>query len=113
MRRLILFVALSPLAAPGQIAGPVTGYVFDAGARGLRPILGIPGAARLGEVQPAPFETRLLAAAPAQDYVLAVNAAGQLHLGLTAGTAWNAVDDSLAGPEQIVFSPSGSAVLLV
>ncbi len=47
----ILFGLASPLllAQQGSIAGPVSGYVFDRTAHVLRPVMGIAGAAVLGD----------------------------------------------------------------
>src|ERR1022692_1467585 len=49
-----LFIALCALAISGWaqtsagVAGPVTGFIFDAQLGAVRPMLGIPGAAYLG-----------------------------------------------------------------
>jgi hypothetical protein len=47
---LLVLVAAPVLSAAGEtrLTGPVSGFVFDAPSRAIRPILGIPGAAYLG-----------------------------------------------------------------
>ena len=47
----VLFSVTAPflLAQQGNIAGPVSGYVFDRTAHVLRPVLGIAGASMLGD----------------------------------------------------------------
>jgi hypothetical protein len=57
------------------LQGPVMGYVFDAGARAIRPINGIPGSSVLGEPLGLPFPVAAAAFSPRSDFVLAASAA--------------------------------------
>ena len=44
-------------ASEQPISGPVLGYVFDANAASLRPLLGIPGASHVGGPMALPFRS--------------------------------------------------------
>ena len=95
------------------IAGPVLGFSVDRSA-GIRPILGIAGAATLG--QPVISDTGLegVTLAPARDYALALLASGRevvlvKNLRATAGAS---VLDVAPGPARIAISPSGDAAVL-
>jgi hypothetical protein len=102
------------LAEP-TISGPVLGYVFDSSAQSLRPILGMPGAATLGE--PLDLGSPLVSAAisPRQDYFLAVSQEDQ---GLLLGGLDSnpppliPIPEARQGTEQIAISPSGSRAAL-
>jgi len=103
--------AVTAAAQQGNIGGPVAGFAFDAGARALRPIQGIPGAAVLGEgidfgVQPASVTV-----APKLDAALVTGSDGvvrafRLNSGVAGGATLSGV---AANPERVVFSPSGTA----
>ena len=67
-------------AQTSQISGPVTGYTFDAAARGLRPILGIPGASLLGDPLNFGFEVASVAVAPHQDAAFVTAGDQTFHL---------------------------------
>jgi len=98
----------------GDISGPVTGYVFDASARQVRPVLGIPGASTMGQPLELGFDLALAAVAPAQDYLLAGGSDGQTRLVLLSGGVTAKSFDTLHGvPARVAFSPRGTAVLLV
>jgi hypothetical protein len=101
-------------ALQAQITGPVSGFVFDRSARGLRPILGIPGASVLGAPLNLGFAVASAFVAPQQDSAAIVTADGAVHLfSLQSGTP---VEETPAGItpalEHAVFSPSGTAVAL-
>jgi len=55
-----------------QIRGPQLGYVFDESQGILRPILGVPGASRLGDPLNLGLSLTLAAISPKQDYALGV-----------------------------------------
>jgi hypothetical protein len=79
MRKWFIPIAIAAASMPvasetGGIAGPVAGFVFDRRAAVLRPIEGLPGAARLGAPIPMPFAVGL--AAVRGDYALVGPAAG-------------------------------------
>jgi hypothetical protein len=110
---LISLPALLP-AQQSQITGPVTGYVFDSAARGLRPILGIPGASLLGDPLDFGFEVSSVSVAPRQDAAFVTAADGSFHLfRIQSGTPTEITLNGLAGAAQrVVFSPLGSAAAL-
>ncbi len=98
-------------AAP--VRGPVTGFVFDREA-GIRPILGIPGAATLG---PAILRTSVfdpVVFSPSGDYALAiVPRGGQVALLSRLSSAFaSAYLQVPPGPSKLAISPSGGAAAL-
>jgi hypothetical protein len=105
--------ALLP-AQQGSVAGPVAGYVFDRSAQALRPVLGIPGAARMGDALGTGYRISAAWVAPRQDFAVVVAADGSLHfLKLDSGTAAERAAGSVNGiPEMVAFSPSGTAAAL-
>ncbi len=97
-----------------QISGPVTGYVFDSAAHGLRPVLGIPGASLLGDTIDFGLQLTSVSVAPRQDAAFVTAADGTLHLfriqsGVPADLSLNGLANS---PERVAFSPSGTAAAL-
>jgi hypothetical protein len=104
----------APMVRGQETAGisvPTLGFVFDSGAGGLRRILGIPGAALLGD----PLESSIPAIAatisPRQDYALVTGRDRQLRL-IRFQNATAGAEISLPAPERIVLSPMGSAAAL-
>jgi hypothetical protein len=99
----------------GKLSGPVTGFVFDGSGRVLRPVQGVPGASLLGDPVSFGFDLAAVYISPRQDSALVVGADQSLHLFLLNAGAPTEV--SLGGvtgaPQQVVFSPSGTAVALV
>jgi hypothetical protein len=109
--------ALSFLPAQAQdvqrIAGPVLGFSVDQTA-GIRPILGLPGAATLGQPVISASGLEGVTLSPARDYALALLARGRevvvvKNLRAAAGAA---VLDVAPGPARIAISPSGDAAVL-
>jgi hypothetical protein len=111
-----LLIALGALAISGWaqpsagVAGPVTGFIFDAQLGAVRPMLGIPGAAYLGKA----MATGLVAASVAPDgsAALAVQQGGKLVLysGLRSATPVAlAVAGAIAGLDHFAWAPSNNA----
>jgi len=111
---LLLATALSLCAQTGQVAGPVVGYVFDHAAGSLRPILGIPGAAILGNPLPLGYSLTSAVVAPRQDSAFGVAADGSLHLFLlnAGGATETSCKACPASAGSVVFNPSGTAAAL-
>ena len=117
MHTLRLLIALGALAVTGWaqssagLAGPVTGFVFDAQAGAVRPMLGIPGAAYLGNVVAAGLQAASVS--PNGSAALAVQQGGKLVLysGLrTALPVTLAVSGAIAGADHFAWGPgSGTA----
>jgi len=113
--RLMLLAALAAAAwaQSASFEAPVLGYAFDAAAGSIRPILGVPGAARFE----APFRSegalRQAALAPWRDYALA-EMDGELRIVRWDGGAISShpLDGAPAEPGRIAFSPSGASVAL-
>jgi len=119
MHTLRLLIALGALAVTGWaqssagLAGPVTGFVFDAQAGAVRPMLGIPGAAYLGNVVAAGLQAASVS--PNGSAALAVQQGGKLVLysGLrTALPVTLAVSGAIAGADHFAWGPgSGTAAV--
>lgn len=97
-----------------QLAGPISGYVFDRSARGLRPILGIPGSSLLGGPVDFGIETLSADVSPSQDTAFVTATDRTFHVfRMKSGTATELSLNGLVGvPDRIVFSPSGSSAAL-
>ncbi len=101
-------LAVAPAAAQ-TIRGPVLGYGWDETAARLRPILGIPGSALVGEGPEVGVELATAEVSPTQDFALALEAGSGaiLELRLPAGEARPAPGSP--GAARIFFSPAGAA----
>jgi len=111
-----LLSAAAVYAQHGSLASPSMGFAFDAASGSIRPIRGVPGAALLGEGIDAGSPLASAAISPRQDYALAIGSAGErLRLiPLAAQVNGTALpEETMAAPERMIFSPSGSAALLV
>ena len=111
---LILGLAGAAAAQQGTVAGPSSGVVFDRTAGALRPVLGVPGAATLGEGMALAYGVNWIAVAPRFDSAVAAAQDGSLHfLRLTSG---GISERTVAGissvPREALFSPSGTAAAL-
>jgi len=101
-------------ATRSTVSMPVLGLVFDS-ARGVRAVLGIPGAAVLGEPFEFPFEIRSAAVSPRQDYILVL--AGEerechlLRFDSQGGKA-ERISEVAPGATRVLLSPSGAAAAL-
>jgi hypothetical protein len=110
-----LLIALSALAVTGWaqssagLAGPVTGFIFDAKPGAVRPMLGIPGAAYLGGAKATGLDAASVA--PDGSAALAVQQGGKLVLysGLRAIPVALAVKGAIASPDHFAWDPSSDA----
>jgi hypothetical protein len=98
------------------IGGPVSGYVVDGRFRALRPINGIPGAARLGEPIELPFAIANAAVAASQDYAIVTRANGDgspaLVVGLRSGAPQLRSVERAIVPSGMLIGDSGAAAVL-
>jgi hypothetical protein len=124
MRRLCISLLAAAALAFGQNSpansGPTLGFLPGPAAAQLQPILGIPGAARLGNPISLPQSVTQLYVAPGQNFALAaqgvangvalvllrVNGVMQTNLTLTP------LPGALAKPDLVAFSPSGQSAAL-
>jgi hypothetical protein len=110
-----ILIALILLVSPGSaqapaVRGPVLGYAFDSGS--IRPVLGIPGAALLGQAFDLGGSLDRAAVSPRQDLALAVASSDSrvLIVSLPSGAAEPC--ECAPGPDRMVFSPGGDAAAL-
>ena len=112
---LISILLLGGLAAqdPAPVSGPLVGFVFD-NAAGIRPVLGVPGAATLGRPVMRSSGLEAVVFSPARDYALALAPrGGQVMLLKDLATAGAAVSLQVApGAARFAISPSGDAAAL-
>src|SRR5258708_3049366 len=64
--------AAGTLSTSWSISGSALGFVFDHQARGLRPVLGIPGASIFGKTVALSVDLAEAIIAPARDHALAI-----------------------------------------
>jgi hypothetical protein len=99
-------------AQASGIGGPVTGYVMDGRGQALRPIEGIPGAARLGGPVSLPFAINMAVVATQQDYAIVTEAGGEgrpmLARGLRSGAPQVRAIDGAIAASGMVLSRSGA-----
>jgi hypothetical protein len=114
MAALVFTAAIFVHGLQGQVSGPVSGFVFDRSARGLRPVLGIPGAAVLGDPVNFGFAVASAFVAPRQDSAVVLTADGSVHLfSLNSGIPTEQTPAGITvAQEHAVFSPSGTAAVL-
>jgi len=112
----LLLLALSgfALAQQGSVSGPVAGFVFDPSVQALRPLLGIAGAATVGDPISSGYQLTGAYVAPRQDSVFAIAADGSTHYFKLSSATLSEVGIAAlpAQPERIAFSPSGTAAVL-
>lgn len=111
---LLIPVSTVLLAQQGQLAGPVSGYVFDRQAHALRLVLGIAGASVLGDSVQFGLNPAAVYVSPGQNSAVVVGADRSVHLfQLSGGTAREVTLNGVnATPEGVAFSPSGTAAAL-
>lgn len=98
---LSLFAALAS-SAPAQsdigCAGPTLGYVLQPGV-GVRPVVGIPGSARIADPLPVGIEISSIAVSPELNFILDLSALGgrlrALALNDGASSVLVAIDEGL------------------
>lgn len=105
-------LTISGWAQPSAgVAGPVTGFIFDAQAGAVRPMLGIPGAAYLGNGVGSGLDAASVA--PDGSAALAVQQRGGklvLYTGLrNARPTSVVVAGAMAGPDQFAWTADASA----
>jgi hypothetical protein len=111
----MVLTACVPFAGQqSSLQGPVAGFVFDGGARVLRPIRGVPGASLLGDPVNFGFAVAAVYVSPRQDSAFVVGADESLHLfRLNSGAVAEVGLGGVSGvPQAVVFSPSGTAAAL-
>jgi hypothetical protein len=109
---LLVFSAVLAAQTTAPIRGPFVGYVFDRGA-GLRPILGIPGAASIGEPIVANTGIATAAVSAERNYALVIAGDDRSPMLIDTGSAESrAIPDVGPGVDRVVLSPSASAALL-
>jgi len=113
--RLLMLAALAAAAwaqAP-YFEAPILGYALDPASGSVRPILGVPGAARFEAPLRSEGELRPAALAPGRNYGLATSEEGLRILTWRDGVVRSAAFDGPAARfDRIVFSPDGLAVAL-
>jgi hypothetical protein len=103
-------------AKGADINGPVSGFVQDGRARGIRPLNGMPGSATQGSPLPLPFSVGLAAISARLDFALMTDAAGDgtplLMTGLRSGAPQTAAIEGAIPADGIVLSDSGDTAAL-
>jgi len=102
-------------AQQGNVGGPTSGLVFDQVAGVLRPVLGVPGGATLGDGLALGYPVNWVAVAPSLDSAVALGQDGSLHFVRLSGNIVSELQVAGASstPRGVVYSPSGTAAALV
>lgn len=109
MRFVLVALALAAALAPAQITAPLVGWL-PAGTE-IRPMNGFPAAATLGAPANLGHSLIHIAVSPSQNYVLGSDAdTGEVLLVMGGSSATRL--DTLARPDQIVTSPTGTSAIL-
>ena len=96
-----------------RVSGPVAGYVPDAARSSLQPVLGMPGAAVLGDIVRLNGAWSLLGVSPSQEYVVATDRnSGNVLLVSTEDSSVHRVDGALRGADRAQMSPNGTSAVL-
>jgi hypothetical protein len=112
---LMLPAGAANAAASQNSAGvPVLGLAYDSRTSAIRPILGIPGAAILGDAIEFGFPIEAAVISPRNNLALAVardrsTRVVQFQAGISSS---HRLDGAMTSPSRIVFSPSGSTAIL-
>jgi hypothetical protein len=111
-----VLVVLSAVAhaQQGSVDGPSTGYVFDATAKAVRQVRGIPGAALMSDKVDFGIRVGKAELATHGDFAAVLAADGALHLFRLANGQTTEVlpPNVIRSTSRMVFSPSGTALLL-
>jgi hypothetical protein len=102
----------STTATSNVATGAVLGYAWDQSAAGLRPILGVPGAAQFGSPVFGGAGYNSARACPGKKFALLTNSSGQASIAPLPSGVPVQIADHLSAKEQIAISPSCSAALL-
>jgi hypothetical protein len=100
---------------PPSVNGPTSGLVYDQTAGVLRPVLGLPGGATLGNGIPLSYSANWIVVSPRLDSAVVAAQDGSLHfLSLSAsGMVEVPVPGITVVPQHVVYSPSGTAAALL
>ncbi len=93
-----------------ELAGPSVGFIAS-GAMELRAIVGVPGAAVLGEPIPLPEATARMFLAPGQQYAL-IERGGELAVWMLRDAHSGILPAAPGGADLVVFSPRGTSAAL-
>lgn len=115
---LLIVIALAAGTAAAQsplMHGSLSGFVFDPTARGVRPLLGHPGSASMGEPLLAGVDLQQAAVSADGDYALAITSDGRglvaiLHL--SGQTSVRPLNAETAAGDTVELSPLGSYAVL-
>jgi hypothetical protein len=108
-----LILAVSQgLAQTPAVRGPVLGYIFDPGVHAIRPVLGVPGAAILGQPLDLGEPVDRAIISPRQDLAFAVASSDSRVLTVSLPSGAVEACECTPGPDRMVFSPSGDAAAL-
>ncbi len=107
-----ILTALGLAAQPLRLAGPLSGFVFDSGAAGIRPILGLPGAAYVGDVVAGGLEWASVA--PGGSAALAFREGALYGLGglERLEPVWSRIEGALGKPDRAAWSADGSLAVI-
>lgn len=113
-RWIALSIALSAAASAQTASAPALGWTLADDGQSIQRILGVPGAARLAPAVRLPDELTGLVINPSASFAIALQGSERtpVLLDLEDLTRRTALANAPPGPEEAIWSPSGSAVAL-
>jgi hypothetical protein len=114
----VMLLANSASAADSQarIGAPVLGYIWDPAAKGIRPILGTPGASTMGDPLDLGGTAEQAAISPRQDFAIVATGdamagddPGMRIVALQPGVDSQILAGAASDARRIIFSPNGQA----
>jgi len=110
----LVVVVIGGLSLPAQetrLSGPISGLVFDSASHSLRPIMGLPGAAYLGD--PLAGGLEWASVAPNGEVALVAKDGKWYALrGLSGAAEWVEFLGGLPMPERVAWNSDGSAAAI-
>lgn len=100
---------------PSGLKIPLLGFLVSNAPFRVRPVVGSPGAVVLGSELPIPDQVSAVSVAPGQQFAVIETSSGQsevLPLTLDGSGAVIPIPNSLANPDGVAFSPSGTVAVL-
>jgi len=115
IRKAVLTITTaSALFGQSVVQGPTVGWIYDAAAASLRPVTGIPGSSIMGRNLDLGYDLANAAIAPNGAFAIASAALDgrMLRVDLRSGNA-AAIAEVPPSADEVIFSPSGAAAMLI
>jgi DNA-binding beta-propeller fold protein YncE len=103
--------------APGELRGPIIGYVLDASTQAVRPVNGIPGSSVLGEALTLPFPVAAAGFSPRGNFALVISAADDRQANVLSSIGGEniiyRIEGAITSADEVAINADGSTAALV